>query len=78
LDDVKVVAQTLGLKVDVTRWAALAKDREEDAAFEDEVLVVTGTGDAIEERFEDVELQQFLCRAALGTCEFLERCIDTR
>ena len=58
--------EPLGLQVDIAGRAAFAECSQEHSAFQDELVSETGLGQASEERLEDVELQEFVDRAAIA------------
>lgn len=71
-DLVSLVGQRFGLEVDVTRRPTHIERGEENSSLEDEVCAVSRARQPFEERFEDVELQQFLGWPAGCTCLALE------
>lgn len=48
--------------VGITRRAADAQDRKQEAALEHEAIAVRGGGEPVEEAFEQVELEELLAR----------------
>jgi hypothetical protein len=60
------------LQVDVFRGPAQAEGSKQHSTFEDEVLAISGLGDAGEESFQRVEREQFLNIPAGTSGELLD------
>jgi hypothetical protein len=56
----------LGLEIDVAGRPAFPEGGQEHPAFQDELVGKARLGQAGEERLEDVEVQQFVDRAAIA------------
>ena len=70
--EVGVVAERVGLEIDVAGRASLAEGSKEDASLQNALIAVRGPGESVEERFEDVELEEFRDGPALGPGPLLE------
>ena len=66
-DVVRVVVERLGLEIDVASRPAFPEGGQEYPAFQDELVGEARLGQAGEERFQDVELQQLVDRPAIAT-----------
>jgi hypothetical protein len=62
-DRVGVIAQIQPSKVDVTRRATSVERREQDPTLQDELLPDVAHGEARQEAFEHVELEQLVRRS---------------